>query len=638
MKKLLPTLFLGISVITTGNAAATPTLTEEHKIYASDGEAMDGFGATVSIDGDTALIGSENDDDQGDGSGSAYVYVRDSSGVWGLQQKLTPGDGTSDYNFGSVVAIEGDTAVVGRASWDWELSQIGSVYVFTRDSGGIWTEQQKITALDESPGDLFGQTLALNGNTLVIGATGDDDGGPGTGSAYIYTRDSAGTWSFQQKITAGTPSDYDNFASALTADGDTLAVAASGYDYSSTVTNSGIVYIFTRDSAGIWSQQQSLLPPANDVSGKIFGKSIALDGDDIIIGADFDDQLGSSAGAAYLFRRDLTGNWNQVQKLLAGDGTTGDYFGHSVDIEGDKLVIGAYGVDDNAEQGGAAYVFSRDASGVWNEQFKLLTSDTVDYDYFTIGTAAVSLSADTVLAGAELGDTAAGVSTGSAYTFDTSQTEGPDIAVSTSVVNFGDILLADSDQSTLTVSNIGTADLSISSIALLDGVDFSQTNDCPATLAPSTTCQITVTFQPGSVGALTDTLTILSNDASDPSYAVTLNGTGIDQLPDLVVAGINSPGTLPSGGYETISVTISNRGEADIEGGYYVHLHLDNVELGMTWLSYTPAAGESVDHSWFVSLPNMRGNHTLRVTVDTLDDIVESDESNNETSKVVFMQ
>ncbi len=639
MRKVMLSLAVGAACIYGGSAfAVTPSVTEVEKLVASDAAQLDRFGEAVAIDGNTALVGAWADDDQGDDSGAVYVFTKDAAGVWTEQQKILASDGGPDHRFGHDVVIEGDTAVIGRNSWTFEGTQVGTAYVFTRDGSGVWTESQKLTAYDQAPGDEFGEHVALSGNTLLVSAAWDDDGGSGTGSVYVFTNDGTGGWSFQQKLHASNASDYDMFGSAVAIDGDTAVISADGYDASPELSFAGMVYVFTRDGSGVWSEVQSFTAPQASLGDGPFGQVVAVNNETMLVGNDFDDEAGINAGAVYLYTRDGSGVWSLQQKLLASDGVEGDYFGQSIDVEGDNLAIGAYGDDDNGLQAGSVYIFARDASGTWSERLKLLTSDAVEYDYLGMGTASVRLSGETVLAGAETGDSSIGVSTGSAYLFDIAQSSGQNVSISTAAVNFGDILVGDSEQRLVTVSNIGDSALSITSIAIASGTDYSQVNDCPATLLPAEACQITVTFSPTAGGALLDTLTVMTSDPDEPAATVALSGTGLTELPDLLVSAINSPNPLPANGYATISITIENQGTADVNGGYYVHLYLDNTEIGMDWISYAPAAGASQEVDWFVAVPNYQGNHTLRATVDTLDHIQELNEANNELSQSVFVQ
>ena len=164
---------------------------EQAKLTASDGVADDLFGHSVSIDGDTAVIGAFRDDDNGSNSGSAYVYVR-SDGVWSEQAKLTASDGAQDDSFGYSVSIDGDTVVVGAMDDD-NGSGSGSAYVYVR-SNGVWSEQQKLTASDGATGDYFGYSVSIDGDAVIIGASGDEDNGNASGSAYVFVR-SNGVWS-----------------------------------------------------------------------------------------------------------------------------------------------------------------------------------------------------------------------------------------------------------------------------------------------------------------------------------------------------------------------------------------------------------------------------------------------------------
>ena len=151
------------------------TAEQEAKLLAADGEAFDVFGLPVALDGDTVVIGAYGDDDNGSNSGSAYVFTR-TGGVWTEHAKLRASDGAMLDVFGASVALDGDTAVIGAREDDDNGLQSGSAYVFTR-SGGVWTEQAKLLAADGAAGDIFGEDVALNGDTAVISATQDDDNG-----------------------------------------------------------------------------------------------------------------------------------------------------------------------------------------------------------------------------------------------------------------------------------------------------------------------------------------------------------------------------------------------------------------------------------------------------------------------------
>lgn len=622
---------IGLGLLYASNAAATPpTSIEVSQLVASDGEISDNFGGPVVVDGDIALIGAIGDDDLGDGSGAVYVFTRDSGGVWTQQQKLTASDAIADYGFGIDIALDGDTAVIGKESFDFFYPTEGAAYVFTRDSSGVWTEKQKLTAFDGYAGDLFGQSVAISGNTIIVGADGDDDLGTYSGSAYVFTSDSAGDWNVQQKLTASDGEFADWFGDSVDIDGDTAVITATGYDYNGSIADSGAAYVFTRDSAGIWSEQQKLLP-SDPATYSGYSNAISISGDNVAIGAFTDDTLDDNTGAVYLFNLDNNGKWNQHQKLYASDALNSDYFGTRIDLVGNNLAIGADGVDDNGEYSGAAYLFVSDSSGTWNEQVKMLASDGSAGDQLKN----VSLAGDQVLVGATSHNTSSGVNAGSVYVYDVVPSSDPDISPSTNSVLFNDVMVGETAQDTITISNIGLTELAITDISIASGADFSQTNDCPSVLLPATTCQITVNFTPTVAGTLTDTLTVLSNDPDEPSISVTLSGNGINTLPDLVVTSISSPDPLIEGEYVTVGFTIANQGDADVNGGYNVYLYLDDSFLGLDWVSYTPAAGATTVVDWLIQVPTITGsqygnrNHTLKAIVDTENDIREWDETNN---------
>jgi hypothetical protein len=158
--------------------------TEVAKLLAADGMATDQFGVSVALDGDTAIIGAFTDDDNNTGPGSAYVFTRTGS-VWTEQAKLLPSDGSPIDNFGLSVALEGDTAVIGARLDDDNGFNSGSAYVFTR-AGGVWTERTKLLPADGTGFEDFGISVALDGDRAIGGAFFDDDNGESSGSAYVF--------------------------------------------------------------------------------------------------------------------------------------------------------------------------------------------------------------------------------------------------------------------------------------------------------------------------------------------------------------------------------------------------------------------------------------------------------------------
>ena len=186
------------------------------KITASDGSTRDTFGSAVAISGNTIVVGAPKDDDNGVNSGSAYVFTRQADGRW-TEEKLTASDGAQIDDFGASVAISGNTVVVGAWGDDDNGEQSGSAYIFTRQADGSWTEQ-KLMASDGSDDHRFGWDVAISGHVIVVGAYrhSPNPRGHRPGAAYIFTRQGDGRWT-EDMITAfdGRPLEYFGMAVAL---------------------------------------------------------------------------------------------------------------------------------------------------------------------------------------------------------------------------------------------------------------------------------------------------------------------------------------------------------------------------------------------------------------------------------------
>ena len=330
--------------------------TVQQKLTASDGTISDDFGRFVSISGDTAIVGASLDDDSNFNAGSAYIFVRDAFGVWTEQQKLTASDaGNLDY-FGFSVSVSGDTAVVGAYGDDDNGSESGSVYVFVRDIVGVWTVQQKLTASDATFSNEFGISVAIDGDTLIAGAHGAEGGAANSGAAYISVRDIAGVWTEEQKLTASDGANGDGFGVSASISVDRVVVGASLDD--DLGLNSGSVYLFERDALAVWAEKKKVTA-SDGVAGDELGRSVSISGDRAIAGAYGDDDLGLNSGSAYILVRDGVGVWAEQQKLKASDATAGDNFGWSVFVSGSLAAAGAPGADghNGVAMAGAVYPF-----------------------------------------------------------------------------------------------------------------------------------------------------------------------------------------------------------------------------------------------------------------------------------------
>jgi hypothetical protein len=375
------------------------------KLTAANAGAGDNLGISVSISGDTAVIGAYFDDDDGLNSGSAYVF-RKVDGVWQQIAKLTAADAAMGDTFGVSVSLSGESAVIGALQDDDGGSGSGSAYVF-REVGGVWQQIAKLTAADPAEVDQFGNSVSISGDTAVIGVQLDDDGGISSGSAYVF-REIDGLWQQIGKLTAADAAANDRFGFGVSLSGNTAVIGAVLDDDGG--IDSGSAYVF-REVGGVW-QQIAKLTAADAATGDEFGFGVSISGNTAVIGASGDDDNGNSSGSAYVFR-EVGGVWQQIAKLTAADAATGDRFGIGVSLSGDRTVIGVYRDDDGGSDSGSAYVF-RELAGAWQEIAKFTAADAAAGDQFG---NSVSISGSTAVIGAYADDDD-GNASGSAYVFD----------------------------------------------------------------------------------------------------------------------------------------------------------------------------------------------------------------------------
>jgi hypothetical protein len=386
-------------------ALAANVHTAEMKINASDGAANDLFGSRVAISGDYGVVGARGAGAAGSNSGSAYIFKRDGA-AWTEQAKISASDGAADDYFGDSVAIAGDYVVVGACGDGDAGSNSGSAYIFKRD-GAAWTEQAKISASDGAEGDWFGISVAISGDYVVVGARGAADAGSNSGSAYIFKRDGT-TWTEQAKINASDGAADDYFGDSVAISGDYGVVGAQGNDDAGSW--SGSAYIFKRDGTA-WTQEAKI-SASDGAAGDYFGVSVAISCGYVVVGAKGDADAGSNSGSAYIFKRDGTA-WTEHAKIRASDGAAGDWFGSRVAISGDYAVVGAFLSDaDAGPDSGSAYIFKRDGT-TWTEHAKICASDGEAYDQFGVS---VAISGDYTVSGAYWADDS-GLRSGSAYIF-----------------------------------------------------------------------------------------------------------------------------------------------------------------------------------------------------------------------------
>lgn len=429
----------------------------EAYLKASNAESNDQFGYAVAVSGNTAVVSTHLEDSNGTGvnpgggaqannsagdAGAAYVFER--SGVtWTQQAYLKASNTQAGDNFGKAVAISGDTIILGAPMEDSNATGIngdgsnnsstasGAAYVFVRN-GTTWTQEAYIKASDTQAGDHFGNSVAISGDTAVVGAEGEDTTAANSGATYVFVR-SGTTWSQQAKLKASNPGASDQFGLATAISGNFVIVGAHLEDSNATGVNpggsaqanntagdAGAAYIFTR-SGTTWSQE-AYVKASNTDSGDWFGSSVGIDGNTAIVGAYLEcsnatgvnpgviaegNNSANDAGAAYVFIRTGT-TWSQQAYLKASYTDGGDNFGYSTSISGNTVFVGAPGESSNATgangdgsnngaaNAGAVYAFTRSGT-TWSQQAYLKASNTEANDSFG---SSVAVSGEISLCGA----------------------------------------------------------------------------------------------------------------------------------------------------------------------------------------------------------------------------------------------
>lgn len=381
------------------------------QITASDGAPGDFFGGSVSISGDLIAVSAHFDDTGANvNQGAAYLFERNTGGAdnWGEIKKLTAADGAANDFFGIAVALSGENVVVGAFAHDnGGKTDQGAAYIFSRHAGGInqWGQVKKLRAADGASLDFFGNSVAIEGETVVVGSSFDAvSSNNSQGSAYIFQQNAggAGNWGQVKKLAAADGAAYDFFGKSVALSGTTLLISANRDDVNG-IADIGSSYIFKNTGAD-WTPQAKPLPPlpADCGTADQYGWSVAIDGDTAVVGAP-QDRIGinQAQGSAYVLERNQGGanKWGLVKILLASGGAANDRFGSAVTISGDKIAVGAPlgDVDANPNQG-AVYLFERNAGGAnnWGEIKKLTAADGAAQEEFG---NALDISGSTIVVG-----------------------------------------------------------------------------------------------------------------------------------------------------------------------------------------------------------------------------------------------
>ena len=381
---------------------ASPAVTQsslafaQTKLIASDAAPYDYFGLSVALTGDTAVVGAYGKSDRASAAGTAYIFMRTGTD-WSQRARLGTPSAMAGAYFGASVALNESLVVVGAPYASVAARDAGAVYIFA-NAAPSWPLQAEILPRDPESLAQFGNALAIDQNTVVVGSPTNDGYGVDAGAVYIFSFDGT-TWVQQQKLVATDTAPGDRFGSALALDDGRLAVGAPLHNAS------GAVYIFSFDGT-TWVQQQKLVA-ADTAPGDRFGSALALDDGRVAVGA----PLHNASGAVYIFSFDGT-TWVQQQKLVAADTAPGDRFGSALSLDDGRVAIGAPLHNATGDASGAVSIFDlRDSQ--WVERAKLVGSDTDAGD--RLGWA-VDLSYGDVIAGA-YGDSVSGPASGAAYVF-----------------------------------------------------------------------------------------------------------------------------------------------------------------------------------------------------------------------------
>jgi hypothetical protein len=448
---------------------------QKQKLVASDGQRWDQFGCAVAIDGDWAAIGAQ----YASPSGAVYMFQRVGSS-WLEMQKLTGNDPAGNNVFGFTLAMAGNVLVVG----DPGSPSAGAAYVF-ENVGGVWSQTTKLLSGDPDPQDEFGIGVATTGDRILVSAPADDQHGQDAGAVYVFDRAGA-TWVQTAKLMGSDTVPFDGFGVvSLGVDQALVGVPSKAGPGGSGV---GAAYVFVNGPNG-WTQAQKLIA-SDGAAGDYFGDSVAMFGTLALVGAPVSSHCSSQGGVIYGFEKTMSA-WTQVQELCTDDAGAQDLFGINLAVSGDHFLSGS-----NVPLAGSAYDF-RLSGSTWTQAGKMLANDGVYSDEFG---GAVALSGDTALIGALGGDDACtndpNCESGAAYIFQLAPTATqyghcPSGAPCNNIDNHGGCRNSTAQGAILTACGSGSA--------LLDDLQLEATH-CPAnksTLLFMGGIQVTAPFADG---------------------------------------------------------------------------------------------------------------------------------------------
>ncbi len=368
----------------------------------------DQFGSALAIDGDTVLVGAYRDNEAARKAGAAYLFQPDGNGAW-REVKFTASDAAQLALYGTSVAVSGDKLSVGAPHDSGLARRAGAAYIYSPDGNGDWREH-KLTASDGASEDYFGSAVAASGGAILIGAPGKVTEHGDTGAAYLYRPDGNGGW-HEHQFVASDAEYLDYYGRSVAIDGDNILIG-TGID-EGPGSYSLAAYLYQPDGKGGWNEYKFARSDSED--GGRFGGSLAISGDNILIDALSFGRQGDAA--AYLYQPDGEGGWRETK--LAPPPSVAERSVRGVDISGDRLIVGVGSILDGpmdhqtVRLPGAAYLYQPDGAGEWHTE----TLAIADANHMESFGSAVAMSGDNVLIGAAHG-TEVQPRPGKAYLYD----------------------------------------------------------------------------------------------------------------------------------------------------------------------------------------------------------------------------
>ena len=375
-------------------------------ITASDSEVNDRFGTKVYIHGDLAAISSTKNDDQGDDSGSVYLFERQQDGSWNEVAIIIPEDISTNDRFGSSISMDGDRMIIGAQYAMNNGSRCGCTYIYERQADGTWQQQAKMVPWDGEGQDNFGSGVCLQGDMALVSNPRDDEN---RGSIRIHERQADGTWPETGRLDLTNGESGQFFGQSFSFSGNALVVGVGGIN-----DFTGGAFYYVRQANGDWILEEEFMALDGN-PGDQFGTSVDLYAGKAVVGAFKDSDEANFGGSAYVFECIPGGGWAQTAKLTAPAAASEDYFGRCVSIHDNRIIVGAEGQDSKANNAGAFFSFTCQPDGSWTYSAMMTASDGAPSDLFGRN---LDLMGTRAIVGAYVNDTPAGSNAGAAYIFD----------------------------------------------------------------------------------------------------------------------------------------------------------------------------------------------------------------------------